>query len=781
VQWESQVWVNGKFIGKRESLSVPHVYDLTTFVRPGQKNTLLIRVDNGNIYNIGYSHAISEETQTNWNGIIGRIELQAYDPVYLKDIQAYPSVTQKKVKVQRTIVNRTKKNVSGVLNFSGGIEIDTIVQPLLTKEKERIPSQHIFFSGNDSLIIITTNLSLREQVQFWDEFRPIIYSIDIQLETNVGYHDFKHVSFGVREFSTKGTNFLVNGRQTFIRATVNSAEFPLTGYPAMDLKSWIHIFKTCKDYGLNAMRFHSWCPPEAAFEAADRLGLYLQIENSDWRFTVGKDSATNHFLEEEADRILQEYGNHPSFMMFCEGNELVGPTVNVFLSDLVAHWKEKDPRHLYTGSSGYPIIPKNDFHDFYGPRPQRWKEGLKGRFNIASINTLYDYSDYVKTIEMPIISHEIGQWCAFPNFDEIPKFTGILKPYNYELFRELLRTNHLLEEAKEFSLASGKFQVIQKKEEIESFLRTPGLGGYSLLQLQDFPGQGTSPVGVVDIFWDPKPYVTAETFSMFQSDRVPLLRTESFIWTSDQIFKGEVQFANFGPAEMRNVTIHWAFTFPNGKIYDSGNFCQTNIPIGSPISVGKLTVPLKRIEKATKLDLEINIIGTNYRNQWSIWVYPQQLPVVVLKGVMVTYNWDDHVKNYLLKGGKVLLLADPTKIISDVDPVFSGISWNTVWSGMPPDLLGILCDPSHPLFENFPTEYHSNWQWWDIVHYSKPMKLDHMPDCFTPLVQMIPDWNKPHKIGLIFETRVGKGSLLLCSVDLKNRMDPATRCKAILI
>jgi hypothetical protein len=538
----------------------------------------------------------------------------------------------------------------------------------------------------------------------------------------------------------------------------------------MDEAHWLRIFKVCKDYGLNLMRFHSWCPPEAAFTAADQLGMYLQVENSDWRFTIGKDSAVNKFLTEEADHILKTYGNHPSFIMFCEGNELVGPLVKEFLSALVTRWKN-DPRHLYTGASAYPVVPENQYNVFYGARPQRWKEGLKGRFNVEPLNTMYDYSDYVSKHKVPMITHEVGQWCVYPDYDQISKYTGVLKPFNYELFREFLRDRNMLDQARQFTMASGKFQVIQKKEEIESYLRTPGFGGYHLLQLNDFPGQGTAPVGVVDIFWDAKPYTTAQEFSRFNAARVPLLRTTSFTWTNDQTFKAIIEFANFGESTMNEVAAHWALKYADGKIYLEGDFDKTNIPLGSPFKIGELSIPFTTIQNATELNLIVTIPGTGYSNQWNIWVYPKQLPRVDMKGVMIAYNWNSEVKNYLQKGGKVLLLADTSKIKLAADPVFSGISWNTVWSGMPPNLLGILCDPEHAALKNFPTEFHSNWQWWDVVRHSKPMILDHSPSSFKPLVQMIPDWNNPHKIGLVLEAKIGKGSLLMSAVDLRNDME----------
>lgn len=371
-------------------------------------------------------------------------------------------MAEKKANVQVVIQNKAKTAVKGTLTFTGNT----------TDNLSEIPLKTVDFSGNDSLIVVATDVPMGDEVKLWNEFHPTLYNLNVSMKANDGAivsKELRSVKFGMRTFTTQGTRFVLNNRETFIRSTVNSSEFPLTGFPSMDLTAWLRIMKTAKDYGLNGMRFHSWCPPEAAFEAADELGMYLQIENSDWRFTIGKDSTVNRFLTEEADRILKTYGNHPSFMMLCEGNELVGPTVKSFLSGLVNKWKKEDPRHLYTGSSGYPVVNGNQYNDYYGPRPQHWKEGLKGRFNVRPIDTKYDYSADVAKFKIPMITHEIGQWCVFPNFNEIPKFTGVLKPYNYELFRELLRDHKMLDQSDEFVIASGKFQVIQKKEEILAY------------------------------------------------------------------------------------------------------------------------------------------------------------------------------------------------------------------------------------------------------------------------------------------------------------------------
>jgi hypothetical protein len=291
------------------------------------------------------------------------------------------------------------------------------------------------------------------------------------------------------------------------------------------------------------------------------------------------------------------------------------------------------------------------------------------------------------------------------------------------------------------------------------------------LQLNDFPGQGTSPVGVVDVFFDPKVYTDAEEFRRMQSPQIPLLRTDKFTWSANEHFVADAQFVNFGKEELKNARIRWTLKSQEGQIISEGVFSPVDIPLGIVITAGELSVPLSDIRQATALDVVLSLEGTDIYNQWMIWVYPSKLPEPKPENLLVTRVWDKKAKQHLEKGGNVFLLADTAKIDSDVLPCFSGISWNAVWSGMPPNLLGILCNPAHDALNHFPTQFHSNWQWFDMVRFSRPMLLDHTPLSFKPLIQIIPDWNNNRKIGLIFDANIGKGKLMMTSIDLLGIMN----------
>lgn len=105
-------------------------------------------------------------------------------------------------------------------------------------------------------------LPMGKDVQLWDEFHPTLYKLTATL-TQANQSDTREVEFGMRTFTIQGRWFYVNGRKTMLRGTVENCDFPLTGYPPMDVESWERVFRICRNYGLNHMRFHSYCPPES--------------------------------------------------------------------------------------------------------------------------------------------------------------------------------------------------------------------------------------------------------------------------------------------------------------------------------------------------------------------------------------------------------------------------------------------------------------------------------------------------------------------------------------
>ena len=774
--WETRVWVDGRFLGSNNSLSTPHDYELGTSLTPG-KHRLTVRVDNRMIIDIGEnSHSVSDHTQGNWNGIVGDISLRATSPVWIEDLQVYPQVATRSITVKGRLGNATGRAGTGRLDF--------VITPLGFNLGKEIAGTKVAITWTAEGASFETQIPLSSAARLWDEFNPAIYRLMVWLEGDDA-RATKGVHFGLREISTAGTQFLLNGRKTFFRGTLECCIFPKTGHPPVEVASWKRILKTCQAHGLNMIRFHSWCPPEAAFVAADELGFYYQVEVASWAnqsTTLGDGKPVDQWIYEETDRILKAYGNHPSFLLLPYGNEPGGKKANAYLARWVRHYRERDPRRLYTSGSGWPQLPENQFHVTPDPRIQAWGQGLKSRINARPPETVTDYRDYIQKRSVPVISHEIGQWCVYPNFDEIPKYTGYLKPRNFEIFRDSLKASGMGALARDFLRASGKLQALCYKEDIESALRTPGMGGFQLLDLHDFPGQGTALVGVLDPFWESKGYITAAEYRRFSGQTVPLARLAKRVFTTAETLEADLELAHFGAAPLEPAVPVWKLVTEKGRVLAEGKLPPRFIPVDNGIALGRIRAALENIPAPVHCKLVVGIQATPFENDWDIWVYPSQIPVETPPEVWITSDLDERAMAALEHGGRVLLTVPPARIKPDPrKPValgFSSIFWNTAWTkGQAPHTLGILCDPRHPALARFPTEYHSNWQWWHLISRAGAMMLDGLPPNLEPTVRIIDDWFTNRRLALVFEARVGKGRLVMCGLDLQDpaAQDPVTR------
>ena len=776
--WESTVYVNGNIAGKQNSLATPHEYDITELATKGA-NIISLRIDNRVIVPVGVnSHSISDHTQSNWNGVAGDISLRASSSVYISDVQIYPDIQKKAARIIVTINNPDKIDFRGKLTMQA--------QAFNTTFRQRLNKKNVTIVTNSNSYQSVLNYKLLKS-QLWSEFTPVLYKLSVGLKGNNGeIIDSESVDFGMREFRANGTRFAVNGKPVFLRGTTECCIFPLTGYPPLDVQSWEKVLRTCKEYGLNHVRFHSYCPPEAAFTAADKLGIYFHIECSSWAnqgTSIGDGGTVDKFIYEEGDRIIKEYGNHPSFCMLAYGNEPAGRNQNRFLGELLTYWKAKDERRVYTSAAGWPIIPENDYNLTPEPRIQHWGEGLKSIINSRPPQTNFDFRDFVSQYKIPTISHEIGQWCVYPDFREIAEYTGVLKATNFEIFRETLTENGMADQADDFLKASGKLQSICYKAEVEAALRTPGFGGFQLLQLHDFPGQGTALVGILNPFFESKGYITPEEFRMFCNETVPLARVQKLVYRNNEVFKADIEIAHFGPQPLKKRSVICLAIDQAGDTIFREDFQGKDIEIGNCIPVGTVTFDLAIVSKPQKLSLEVLIEDTDFRNKWDFWVYPPLKEAVPGK-VYITDKLDREAESLLNKGGSVLLLTYGNVGKSKGAQVaigFSSIFWNTAWTNnQAPHTLGILCDPKQPLFRDFPTEYHSNWQWWDPVSHSQAMIINEFPADLKPLIQPIDTWFENRRLALAFEAKTGRGKLLVCSIDLQNLPEERVVSKQLL-
>ena len=708
------VYVDGELVDSCNFISTPQRYLLPKKVKPG-KHLLEIVVDNGRgvpeqVY--GSSHAYTEDTQTNWNGIIGEIRLEVKSE-------------ERGVKKQRS-ASEGKANSKVLPDFA-------------------------------------------------------------------------------KDFHIKGAHFYANGHRIFLRGKHDAAVWPLTGHVEMSVEGWMKYLGTCKKYGINHVRFHSWCPPEAAFVVADSLGIYLQPELPFWGSFDKKDERLMAFLHQEGENILREYGHHPSFRMMALGNELWGDIDK--MKEFVDDFRKIAPDKYYTFGSNYYLGYQGikEGMDYFttcrigGEGWGKYNTYTRGSFSFADAydggminhfhpNSTMNFDEACDKAGIPIISHETGQFQTYPDYREMKKYTGVLHPYNFEVFRRRLAAAGMLSQADDFHKASGLWSVKLYKADIEMDLRTRNMAGFQLLDIQDYPGQGSAFVGILDAFMESKGITTPEEWRQWCSPVVPLLEVEKFCFEDGEKIQAKVKVANYGGSSLYGKKLKWKIGDAEGVMniftYDEGL-----------IDVGVLDEEISA-DKPTKLNVSLNIEETEARNSYEFWVYPKK--ALEKKGVIIAKDLNEEVVKVLENGGKVLWMptasshfvaADDTLSQADnklsqadnatpytVGGLFQTDYWNyrmfkTICENnkkkVSPGTLGILTNPEHPIFKGFPTEMHTNWQWFPVIKESHPLVLDNFAKDYRPIVQVIDNIERNHKLGLVMEWKVGAGKLLVCMSDLE--------------
>jgi hypothetical protein len=662
---------------------------------------------------------------------VGRIELSATSPVWIDDAQVFPDVEKKSARIKVRIGNATGNAGAGTLS------VGTTKVPVTWDA-----------SGGDASIDVALPGATP-----WSEFTPVLQHLTVRLAGDSAA-DRRDVTFGLREIKSEGKHILLNGELFNLRATHDGGGFPLTGYPATDVATWKRIISICKEWGLNGMRFHSWCPPEAAFTAGDELGFYFQPECGMWN-SFDADGKMLAILNDETARLLKAYGNHPSLVLLNATNEPAGHYQEQLpLWD--AKWRDADPRRLYGDGTGRPAGPSFARPRAPGqpapppPAPFTYTAG----FNVTGGRGASGWfgADYERTLTrfpIPVIGHEVGQWCAYPDFDVIKKFSGpgttfagapepVKVPYmipgNYEIMRDSAKEHGLLGKNKEFAHASGRFQVACYKEEIEASLRTPSYSGYELLDIHDYLGQGGALIGWLDAFWEPKGYTTPAEFRQWNNSTVPLARFKDRVYTTANTFEADVEVAHFGRAPLAGATSRWSIVGRDGKAVASGSWPGRDIPRGKGTPLGKVSVELTKLPAPAqyKLVVELRSAAAAFKNDWNFWVYPAEVETAVPASVLVTSVWAE-AEARLATGGKVLFLPKGADLDSS-DPKFTSlpIFWNHLMNPNGTTMLGAWNDVKHPALAGFPTESNCDWQWVDITANTRALNIDTLPKALQP-------------------------------------------------
>lgn len=698
-----------------------------------------------------YSSAASDETQTNWNGLLGFLRLRAENPSFISDVRVYPQGDLLRVLVEIDAACPWQ----GALRFASEALLEEGEQPVRVLPGRR---EYRF------------DLKLRPDVRRWDVEEGALYGLTVSAP---GLEE-RTVRFGIRDFRAEGGHLTLNSRRIFLRGEANCAVFPETGYCPMDVDSWRTILQKYRAYGVNCLRFHSHCPPEAAFAAADELGMLMQPELSHWDPAHAFESeAAKAYYRDEMLQILRHLANHPSFVMLTWGNELQADAAgHGFMDELLQAARQYDPTRLYANGSNvhYGEIGPDPQSDFYtamrlgGMDMRATCDGPSGWLNQAYPSACRDYSATVtamrKTADQPVFSFEVGQYEVLPDFGEIGTYQGVTSPENLKHIQRKVRKKGLEADWRRRVEATGESSLLCYRAEIESALRTAGYSGISLLGLQDFPGQGTALVGMMNAHLQPKPYAFArpERFAAFFRDALPLALLPGYTYTAGETLTAQVKLANYGKQALCGA-LTWEIK--GAGFRKQGRLRETRAPAGGLTDLGTINASLDGLEKAAQLTLTVCFGGIP--NEYPLWIYPDARPVCP-ENVYECRAFDEKARGVLQGGGVVYLAPDSTEaaLPRSIAAQFSPDFWSVCTFPQQAGGMGQLIDKDHPLFKDFPTEAWSTWQWWPMAN-QRAMLLPERIDC---IIEEMDSYALLRPMAKLFECRCGGGRLLMSSLNL---------------
>lgn len=811
-----RVYLDGEEIlpYEEQTISTPHVFELT-----GHEGRRSLCIVSDNSYPglphdaIVYSSAATDETQTNWNGLLGYIRLREENSVFLSQVRVYPEDGCLRVEadvdaaVGAGKVPEETDEAGQSLCFAGMLAIKSSA---LAQEYH----QQISVCAGRTTIVMES-LKLTDHAMQWDEYVPNLYELTATLQNADQKTDEKTARFGIRVFGDDGQGHLaLNKRRIFLRSEANCAEFPETGYIPMEKDTWKKILKTYEDYGVNMVRFHSHCPPDAAFEAADEMGILMQPELSHWdpKHAFEWDESFLYY-QAELRQIIKNLANHPSFVMLTFGNELhCGSLGTKRMHEMLAMAKAQDPTRLYANASNAHYgnegcDEESDFfasQSYYSDRirgtlagnPETPEEAaavekyekehgrlakvnIKGYINNRYPNAKTNFDETLahirSTYKKPVFSFEVGQFEVLPDFDELEHFHGISDPANYRRIQRMVRQKGLEPVWKQYVEATGELSRLCYREEIEAAMRTKELSGISLLGLQDFPGQGTALVGMLDSHLEPKPFDFAQpqAFSCFFRAQLPLVYLEKYTYEQKETLKAAVKLANYGKTD-RSGEPKWTL-FEVGdkkdgsdrKLIKKGSLAAVCCPAGTVSDAGMLEITLDDVKAPVCCELTVQI--GEAVNSYPIWVYKNETPKRP-ECVYETQVLDAQAKRILLDGGIVYYSpkSEEESFHQSIRAQFSTDFWSVGTFGRQEGAMGQLIKKDHPVFRDFPTQSHTNWQWWPMANQRAVVLPKQAEDQLEVIITEMDSYAFLRSMAQLFECRVGNGRLLYSTLGLQD-------------
>ena len=587
--------------------------------------------------------------------------------------------------------------------------------------------------------------------------------------------------------TVKDNKIYDNGKRISLRGNLDCAIYPRTGVCPFTKEEWKDIFRIYIEYGMNHCRFHSWCPPECAFEAADELGIYLQVEMSAFAMELYKKGDRRYnptiynYFYNNGSKILKEYGNHKSFIIFAIGNELKGD-IKAF-EELVSELKKVRSDILITGGANnfleQPVTGVND--DIWITMKTAPGSNIRGSFSNGDLplgrlqrkvrlSTDWDYEREAAISHKPLISHETGQYEICPDITEEDKYIGPLVPDELKDYGARLIERGRYDRWKDYFVNSGKLTAFLYKNEIEAILRTDGLSGFQLLGLNDFPGQGMALVGILNSFYENKGIISAKEWREFCNDTVILLKFDSYVYEKGDIIKVSAMLYNYSDIDYTGKDMYISLKYGGREIAKS----LVKVTDGSRglHRICEVSFDTSECMQTETAQLRLCASMDNITNHYDIFVFSNE-PAKNPGDIRIIYKVTDDDVKFVEAGGKAIFID-----YNGFDGTFATDFWcydmfrkacESVGKEVAPGTMGLYVNRYHDILASFPTDTYAKAQWQQIMANSKVLNVNRVK-CQN-IIEVIDNFNRCDYLSLMYEQKIGKGILITTGCDFYKHMD----------
>ncbi len=701
-------------------------------------------------------------------GIFGPILLDVAGPARIADLLVYPSANLDTLHWNAELQGKLTPDAELHWSVRDPASGSTVAQ-----------GQQL--AASDLLHWTTTTLDIPP----WSDDQPHLVELLVTL------HDRQHnvldrrtQPFGLRRLTVDGTGLRLNGTPVYLRGVCEIAYYPETCTPPLDVQPYRDHIRRLKQLGFNWLRCHTWVPPEPYLQAADELGMLVQVEAP-----VGYDMF-------DWQAILRTCRRHPSVVIYCCGNEeqLTDAKID-FLNQCAVQQKQLAPDALFNPQEAMRGI---EYHFTGDDQPNLLHEPVT--YNPIKLDRLRAFSDVfgqytlgqlsyttlqgnheridrqLAIYRRPCLTHELGIIGCYLNLDLLSRYQGTrIGPDLFSKVRDALSAKGLLDRAPTYFRNSAAWQRLLRKDVCEMCRHCRLITGYDMLGANDSHWHRTGyPCGITDEFDQLKPGETPDDVVAHNGRSVLLIsrQRERALIAADR-FQRDLSVSWFDPTPLKQGRLSWQMTTaagPNGA--PPQTLLEGRQPI-APIQPGSLTrlvtidAPLPNRARPTKATLTVELSGgdARIRNRWDYWLFPRVEPVQP-SNVLLVDSLDQHALARLADGARVVMFGTkpfPTQ----------RLTFQMNVTGRPNGILATVIE-RHPALADFPHDGYCDWQCSQMLADSASVLFSSLDVPFRPIIEVVNSYKNPQPQAALFQWRVGRGRLLICSLNLaRPQTDPA--------